>query len=111
MPKDGSTKRPKQAKVRAAAFDSSPDKPTVVGAVVGAQLHHESHWPPNDVTKVMGTDYGYDEFSIGNFLTAIQWHLQHGNPSYAFDFDGRFGIKAVQSTVGALMVAIDANTT
>ena len=93
------------------AFGGMPDKPTVVGAAVSAQLHHEGHWPPNDVTKVMSTDYGYDQFSIGNFLTKTQWNLEHGSPPYTFTFDSQFGVKALSSTVGALMVAIDANTT
>jgi len=59
----------------------------------------------------MSTDYRYDQFTIVNFLRAVQKALARGNPPYKFVFDGQFAVKALQDTVGKLMVDIDANTT
>ena len=83
---------------------------TAVAAAVAAQLHHEGRWPPNDLTKTMGSDYHYDANTIVNFLLAVQWHLAHGNPPYAFDFDAAFAQSALQRSVAALMVAIAGQT-
>src|SRR5437870_5415013 len=66
------------------------DKTHMVSAAVASQLHNEHHWPPNDMTKVMGDDYRYDQFTLGNFLAAVQWNLAHGTPSYKFTYDGPF---------------------
>jgi hypothetical protein len=87
-----------------------PDKSIVVGASVASQLHHEGKWPPNDVRKIMGSDYHYDQFSMANFLAAVQWNLAHGNPSYDFQYDGGFVKDAIQMAAGSLMIAIDDKT-
>jgi hypothetical protein len=92
-------------------WDATGDKGHVVALVVSNQLTIERRWPPNDITKVMGTDYRYDQFSIVNFLRAVQKALARGNPPYEFVVDGQFAIKALQDTIGKLMVDIDANTT
>jgi hypothetical protein len=97
--------------VAGVTWDATGDKGHVVALVVANQLTIERRWPPNDITKVMGTDYRYDQFSISTFLRAVQNALARGNPPYAFMFDGQFVIKALQDTVGKLMVDIDANTT
>jgi hypothetical protein len=95
----------------ASIWDGVADKPHVVAAAVANQLQHEGRWPPNDVTKVMGADYHYNQFTLLNFLNAVRWHLANGSPSYTFTFTGDFVVKALTAPVGTLMVAINASTT
>jgi hypothetical protein len=99
------------ARTTAALWAGVPDKSHMVSAAVASQLHKEHHWPPNDMTKVMGSDYRYDQFTLDNFLNAVKWNLAHGSPPYQFSFDGAFLKKALSATVGALIVAIIATTT
>jgi hypothetical protein len=82
-----------------------------VAATVGSQLHHEGHWPPNDITKVMGADYHYSTPTMLNFLTAVQWHLANGSPPYTFQFDLPFATNALGDTVAQLITDIDGQTT
>jgi hypothetical protein len=93
-----------------AMWVGTPDKPHVVAAAVATELQTEGRWPPNDITKMMSTDYHYTQFSIGNFLNQVQERLASGVPSYTFVFDGAFVIKALAATVGVLMVAVNAQT-
>jgi hypothetical protein len=95
----------------ASIWDGVADKPHMVAATVANQLQHEGRWPPNDVTKIMGSDYHYDQFTLFNFLNAVRWHLANGTPSYTFTFTGDFVVKALTVSVGTLMVAINASTT
>jgi hypothetical protein len=95
----------------AALWAGVPDKSHMVSGAVASQLHKEHHWPPNDMTKVMGSDYRYDQFTLSNFLEAVRWNLAHGSPPYQFSFDGAFLKKALGATVGAMIVAIVASTT
>jgi hypothetical protein len=95
----------------ASIWDGVADKPHIVAATVANQLQHEARWPPNDVTKIMGSDYHYDQFTLLNFLNAVRWHLANGTPSYTFTFTGDFVVKALTVSVGTLMVAINASTT
>lgn len=81
-----------------------------VASAVAIQLSIEGRWPPNDVTKVMSTDYRYDQFTMLNFLKEIQAHLLQGTPSYIFAFDAAFVVQALSCSVGALMNAIAART-
>jgi hypothetical protein len=108
-------KRPKQpgagATAKTALWAGVSDKTHAVSAAVAAQLHKEGHWPPNDMTKVMGSDYRYDQFTLDNFLEAVQWNLQHGTPSFTFTYNEAFVKKGVTATVGALIVAIVQQTT
>ena len=94
----------------ASIWDGVADKPHMVAATVANQLQHEGRWPPNDITKVMGVDYHYDQFTLFNFLNAVRWHLANGSPSYNFMFTGDFVVKALTVSVGTLMVAINAST-
>jgi|SRR5438093_1202920 len=95
---------------RAQFVQIAPSKPVVVGSAVANQLHHEGRWPPNDMTKLMGADYHYNQFTLANFLKAVQWNLAHGEPSYTFQFDESFIIKALQMNVATLMAAINSAT-
>lgn len=95
---------------KAAMWAGTTDKTHMVSAAVASQLNREHHWPPNDMTKVMGSDYRYDQFTFGNFLAAVQWNLAHGCPSYKFSYDGPFIKKGLNATVSALIVAVIANT-
>ena len=103
-------KNPRRTNLAPLAADASPDKPTIVGAAVANQLHHEGRWPPNDVTRIMSTDYHYNQMTLANFLTAVQWNLLHGSPPYNFAFDGAFVLQVLPLSVGALMVAVSSRT-
>jgi len=59
----------------------------------------------------MGSDYHYNQFTLDNFLTAVQWNLNHGVPAYRFQFDGAFVIQSLQMNIAALMAAINSKTT
>jgi hypothetical protein len=96
---------------KSALWVGVPDKTHAASAAVATQLHKEGHWPPNDMTKVMGSDYRYDQFTLDNFLEAVQWNLQHGTPPYTFTYNEAFVKKGVSVTVGALIVAIVQQTT
>jgi hypothetical protein len=91
------------------SLDMMGNGPAVASAVA-YQLNIERRWPPNDVTKVMSTEYRYDQFTIANFLKGVQGHLLQGTPSYTLSFDGAFVGQALQATVGALMNGIAART-
>ena len=104
-------KKAKTVRLAAAIWGGVPDKVHMVAAAVANQLQHESRWPPNDLTKIMGVDYHYDQFTLANFLNAVRWHLANGTPSYNFQFTGAFVGKALTAQVGTLMVAINASTT
>ncbi len=81
----------------------------VVGAVA-TQLQHEGHWPPNNLNKVMGSDYHYDQNTIANFLVAVQWHLAHGEPPFDFEFNKKFSKAALKLSVADLASKIDEKT-
>jgi hypothetical protein len=91
------------------SLDMMGNGPAVASAVA-YQLNVEARWPPNDVTKVMSTDYRYDQLTIGNFLKGVQGHLLRGTPSYRFAYDAAFVVQALQATVGALMNGIAERT-
>jgi hypothetical protein len=112
--KGGQPRQRKPSKTAAGAprrfsLDAMGNGPAVASAVA-YQLNLEGRWPPNDITKVMSTDYRYDQFTIRNFLKAVQVHLRQGTPSYSFSFDSAFVVKSLQYTVGALMNGIASRT-
>jgi hypothetical protein len=86
-------------------------KQHAVAAAVAAQLTADGRWPPNDLTKVMGTDYRYNQFTIGNFLAGVQVRLAASVPPLTFSFDSAFTIQALSMTVGQLIGAINTRTT
>lgn len=85
-------------------------KEIAVATTVGSQLHHEGHWPPNDLSKVMGNDYHYDINTLSNFFVAVQWNLKHGNPSFDFQFDNAFIASALNWDVTTVIGNAIANT-
>lgn len=74
-----------------------------VASAVAGQLHQEGRWPPNDLNKIMGTNYHYDINTISLFLAKVQWNLKHGTESYDFEFDAAFANTALGWPVGVLM--------
>jgi hypothetical protein len=86
-------------------------KSIAVAGAIANQLHHEGHWPPNDLNKVMGAGYHYDHNSMANFLVAVRWNLANGSPPYYFQFDDPFTVAALALSVGQLTGAVDAKTT
>ncbi len=100
---------PNKASALKFSLDMMGNGPAVASAVA-YQLNIERRWPPNDVTKVMSTDYRYDQFTIANFLKGVQGHLLQGTPSYSFSYDAALVVQALQATVGALMNGIAART-
>lgn len=85
-------------------------KDIAAAVAVGMQLHIEGHWPPNDLNKVMGSDYRYDKNTMPLFLTAVQTRLAKGTPPYVFSFNAAFVATALTSTVGVLIGNVSANT-
>ena len=86
-------------------------KSTDVAECVGAQLLFEGHWPPNDLNKVMGTDYHYTNDTLALFLVGVQQRLRNYQPPYTFTFDTQFAAACVSLAVGELIGKIDAATT
>jgi hypothetical protein len=82
-----------------------------VAAAVANQLRHESHWPPNDLNKIMGDDYHYDRNTMTNFLVAVRWHLAYGAPHFYFVFNDKFIVNALSLNTAQLTGRVDANTT
>ncbi len=86
-------------------------KGIAVAGAIANQLHHEGRWPPNDLNKVMGTDYLYNKNTLANFLTAVKWNLEHGTPPYFFTFDNDFAKKALAFDVAQLIGEVSKRTT
>jgi hypothetical protein len=89
---------------------ATPSKPVAVGAAVAHQLHQDGRWPPNDVTRVMETDYHYDEHTLRNLFLGVQAYLAGSVPVYTFSFDQQFVRAGLPLTVAALMAAVNTNT-
>jgi hypothetical protein len=88
-----------------------PSKPIVVASAIANQLHQEGRWPPNDATKVMGSDYHYTALTLDSFLIAVQWHLAHGRPPFTFTYDHAFVVRAIAMDIATLMASVDTLTT
>lgn len=84
------------------------DKSFAVADAVAEQLQAEGH--PMDSNKVMGADFGYDPYTLTNFLNGVRWHLAQRNPPYDFQFDSAFAVQALGLSVGALTGEIDRKT-
>jgi len=86
-------------------------KGDAVEAAVGKQLEHDTRWPPPSVTKVMSSDYRYNDQTIPLFLMAVERRLADGDPAYAFVFGPEFPAQALAARVAELMALIDERTT
>ena len=82
-----------------------------VAKCVATQLRYEGRWPPNDLNKVMGTNYHYTSNTLALFLVGVQQRLQAYQPPYTFTFDAKFASACVPLTVGELIGKIDGATT
>ena len=97
---------------RAAAAAKDP-KAVAVNLAVRHQLEADGHWRlAHDETKVMGTDYHYDEQSMRQFLHAVHRSLAASKPTpYTFMYDAQFVTTALELKGPALIAAIDDKTT
>jgi hypothetical protein len=85
-------------------------KSIAVAAAVSTQLNVEGHWPPNNMSKIMGKDYHYIQNNMRLFLVNVQDILKNDDPSFNFQFDDAFTTAALGMAVVALVAAIDGNT-
>ena len=92
-------------------LDAPFTKDTVVQAAVTIALRHFGNWPPDDAAAVMGTTYHYNKDTIRIFLCFVKQLLAGANPSYDFEFDNAFCLKALTASVEQLMVMVYGNTT
>jgi hypothetical protein len=85
-------------------------KSQAVVAAIAGWLHHDNHWPPNNMNMVMGADYNYTETTLAIFLASVRDSLKKGNPSYTFSFDNTFTKAQLGSSVAVLIGSVDAKT-
>jgi hypothetical protein len=83
-----------------------------VAAAVTAELSGppNSKWPPNNLNKVMGADYNFNENTLALFLTGVSERLRAGSPSYVFRFERDFVKANLASSVGLLIGNIERKT-
>ena len=84
-----------------------------VAAAVTAELSVPPNpkWPPNNLNKVMGADYNFNENTLALFLTGVSERLKKGSPPYIFNFERDFVKANLASTVGLLIGSIERKTT
>src|SRR5262245_1458209 len=84
-----------------------------VAAAVTAELSAPTNpkWPPNNLNKVMGSDYNFNENTLALFLTGVSDRLRSGTPTYVFKFERDFVKANLASTVGLLIGNIERKTT
>jgi hypothetical protein len=101
------------AKAAAAPAAAKDPKSVAVNLAVRHQLEADGHWRlAHDETKVMGTDYHYDEQSMRQFLHAVHRSLAAAKPTpYTFMYDAQFVTTALGLKGPALIAAIDDKTT
>jgi hypothetical protein len=80
---------------------------TQIAAALGGQLKADGWWPPNDLNKVLGKDYHYDNNTIALLLQRVSHQLANGTPPVGFVFDDAFAAAAVAMEVADLIAAID----
>jgi hypothetical protein len=83
-----------------------------IAAAVTAELSAPPNpkWPPNNLNKVMGGDYSFNENTLALLLTGVGDRLRAGTPAYAFEFDRDFVKTNLTSTVGLLIGNIERKT-
>ena len=91
--------------------DPATAKAGAVKMAVARQLEADRHWHlAHDQTKVMGTDYRYDEESMRGFLHTVHRILAAGTPPYTFQYDAELVATALGLAAPALVEAIDDRT-
>ena len=89
-----------------------PEKSVAVTVAVRHQLEADRRWHlAHDETKVMGTDYHYDEQSMRQFLYGVHRSLAASKPPYRFEYDAAFVVTALGLKAPALITAINERTT
>ena len=97
---------------QAAPPDPAAAKSEAVKMAVARQLEADGRWHlAHELTKVMGTDYRYDEDSMRGFLHAVHRILAARQPPYTFQYDAAFVTTALGLDASALTAAVDENTT
>jgi hypothetical protein len=83
-----------------------------IAAAVTAELSAPPNpkWPPNNLNKVMGADYSFNENTLALFLTGVSERLKDGSPAYVFTFDRDFVKANLPSSVGLLIGNIERKT-
>lgn len=83
-----------------------------IAAAVTAELSAPPNpkWPPNNLNKVMGTDYHFNETTLALFLTGVSERLRNGTPSYIFSFERDFVKANLAVSVGLLIGNIERKT-
>ena len=84
-----------------------------VAAAVTAELSAPVNpkWPPNNLNKVMGADYSFNENTLALFLTGVSERLKQGSPAYDFAFERDFVKANLTSSVGLLIGNIERKAT
>ena len=107
-PKSKKKKRKSKAINRRLGFVSfAQSKAVAVHLAVTRQLQHD--WHEIDMTKVMGTDYRYNQFTLPVFLTYVSHTLAASH--YSFQFNAAFVGASLQSTLARFEAAITTATT
>jgi hypothetical protein len=83
-----------------------------IAAAVTAELSAPPNpkWPPNNLNKVMGADYNFNEHTLALFFRGVSDRLRAGTPAYIFEFDRDFVKSSMASTVGLLIGNIERKT-
>lgn len=83
-----------------------------IAAAVTAELSSPPNpkWPPNNLNKVMGADYNFNEHTLALFFRGVSDRLRAGTPAYVFEFDRDFVKANTASTVGLLIGNIERKT-
>ena len=84
-----------------------------VAAAVTAELSSPQNqkWPPNNLNKIMGADYNYNENTLALFLKGVGDRLKSGTPTYVFEFERDFVRACLTSPVAVLIGKIEGKTT
>jgi hypothetical protein len=91
----------------------SMGKLLAIAAAVTAELSAppSPKWPPNNLNKVMGADYSFNENTLALLLTGVSERLRKGSPPYLFAFERDFVKANLASSVGLLIGNIERRTT
>jgi hypothetical protein len=84
-----------------------------IAAAVAAELSSPPNpkWPPNNLNRVMGADYNFNENTLALFLAGVSERLKRGSPAYIFYFERDFVKANLASSVGLLIGNIERKTT
>jgi hypothetical protein len=95
------------------ALGGSMGKLLAIAAAVTAELSAPPNpkWPPNNLNKVLGADYHFNENTLALLLTGVSERLKGGSPVYIFSFERDFVKANLASSVGLLIGNIERKTT